>query len=187
MGSEAETQGSSHSTVSRCMFGTVQVRAASRDDLDAIRTLMLRAPSGAYGEMLPPSAIRAEAHRRYQGSLLREKLLAGDLLVGEDASGEIEMVTLVSHLEDRIALRTVLAASDPAEDLSAEPLVQAMRNRGWLEPVVCDVVLGNSARERFLENAGFAPGDVVAEDVQGHPVFWRTWWLQAVSSTNGDG
>lgn len=148
---------------------------------------MLQAPADAYAEMLPPSAIRAEAHRRYQGSLLREKLLAGDLYVGQDAAGRIEMVTLVSHLADRIGLRIVLAASDPATDLSAESLVQAMRGRGWSEPVVCDVVLGNSARERFLDNAGFAPGDVIAEDVQGHPVFWRTWWLPAVSSENGDG
>ena len=148
---------------------------------------MLQAPADAYAEMLPPSAIRAEAHRRYQGSLLREKLLAGDLYVAEDTAGRIEMVTLVSHLADRIALRIVLAASDPTSDLSAETLVRAMRERGWQEAVVCDVVLGNSARERFLANAGFAPGEVIAEDVQGYPVFWRTWWLPAVSSKNGDG
>jgi hypothetical protein len=165
----------------------VLVRAASRDDLEAVERLTVQACADAYADMVPPEVVAAEARTRYPGGRLREKLLAGELYVGEDASGDLVMVALVSRLDDHVALTTVLVARDLFLDLSAEPLVRVLRERGWLQPIVSDVVLGNAAHERFHENAGFAPGDVAADEVQGHPIFRRAWWLPAASTSRDDG
>lgn len=149
--------------------------------------MTVQACADAYAEMVPPEVVAAEARTRYPGGRLREKLLAGELYVGEDASGDLVMVALVSRLDDHVALTTVLVARDLFLDLSAEPLVRVLRERGWLQPIVSDVVLGNAAHERFHENAGFAPGDVAADEVQGHPIFRRAWWLPAASTSRDDG
>ena len=149
--------------------------------------MTVQACADAYAEMVPPEVVAAEASKRYPGGRLREKLLAGELYVGEDASGELVMVALVSRLDDHVSLTTVLAAADLSLDLSAEPLVRVLRASGRPQPIVSDVVLGNAAHERFHENAGFAPGDVVADEVQGHPIFRRAWWLPAASTSRSDG
>lgn len=169
------------------MFGRVLVRAASRDDLDAVERLTLKACTHAYEEMVPRFVILAEARNRYPGTLLLEKLLARELYVGEATPGVLLMVALVSRLDDRIALTTVLAAKSLTSDHSAEPLVRLLREQGWNEPVVSDVVLGNLVHERFHENAGFAPGEVFADEVQGHPIFRRDWWLPAAATGRDEG
>jgi hypothetical protein len=108
------------------------------------------------------------------------------LYVGEDAFGDLVMVALVSRLGDHLSLATVLVARDLSLDLSAKPLIRVLRERGWSQPIVSDVVLGNAVHERFHETAGFAPGDVVADEVQGYPIFRRSWWLPAASRSRGD-
>jgi hypothetical protein len=47
------------------------------------------------------------------------------------------------------------------------------------------VALGNTPHEQFHEAAGFAPGEVIADSIDGHEVFRREWWLEPALSAAG--
>ena len=53
----------------------MEVRAGTRDDLDAIRAVALQACAEAIGELVPSDVVAAEADRRYPKALLCEHIM----------------------------------------------------------------------------------------------------------------
>ncbi len=155
----------------------MDVRAGTRDDLDAIQSVALRACTEAVGELVPSDVVAAEARRRYPTAALCEHILARRLLVCVDRADRIEVVCMVDDRADHVELTTVLAPQHPAMDASALDLLDEIRFLGWSGPVASDCVLGNLPHERFHESAGFSPGDVEAIAFAGHEVYRRWWWL----------
>lgn len=155
----------------------MQARRATRDDLPAITQVVTLAGIEAYAAVLPQALAQSEARRRIPNLCLKEQLLAGRLFVLVDKSGKVEAVAVVDRQPDRVELTTVVAPVHPAASVTAEPLVRLLRHTGCVDAVVSDVVLGNEPHEHFHEAAGFVPGELVEEDVAGHPVLRRRWWL----------
>jgi hypothetical protein len=159
------------------MFGGVEVRIATRSDLDEIDALSARAVVEALAGVLPYGMTGKNGMEPFQGAPLKECLLAGDLLVGVDGSDRIEAVALIRLTQDHAQLLTALAPPHPSTNVSAAPFVTALRDRGCALPISGEVVLGNLPHERFYERAGFVPGEVLEEEIAGQTVVRRRWWL----------
>lgn len=154
----------------------MDIKPAARDDLDGIIEVAQRALQEAYAGVLPADLVRREA-KRLTGASLKEKLLAGELLVGIEEAGRIAAFVLIEDRADHTELTTLLAPLHPAAEVTAQPFVDELRQRGFTFPLSSDIVLGNVAHERFHEEAGFVPGEVLQADVEGRPVIRRRWWL----------
>ena len=153
------------------------MRLAVRDDLPTLERVGLRACLDAFAGLVPQAVALAEHRRLLPPGRLKELLLARNVLVGVGADGRIEAFALVVEDEGLVDLRTVVAPSHPSRPLTAAPFVEALRARGWVGPVTSEVVLGNVVHEEFLEAAGFSPGEVWDDEVEGHAVIRRRWWL----------
>ena len=159
------------------MFGGVEVRTATRSDLQEIDALSLRASTEAYSGVLPEALVNPTGTAPFRGARLKECLLSGDLLVGVDGSDRIEAVAVIRTTPDHAELQTVLAPPHPSTDISAAPFVTAIRARGCDLPISGEAVLGNLPHEQFYESAGFVPGEVLEEEVAGQTIVRRRWWL----------
>ncbi len=155
----------------------MQARRATRDDLPAITQVVTLAGIEAYTGVLPQAIAQSEARRRLPDLSLKEQLLAGRLFVLVDADENVEAVAVVDRRPDRVELTTIVAPAHPAAVVTAEPFIRLLRHAGCADAVVSDVILGNEPHEHFHEAAGFVPGELVEEDVAGHPVLRRRWWL----------
>lgn len=167
------------------MFGCMDVRPAQYEDLGAISDVAAWACAEAIGEMVPAGVVTSEIRRQFRKAVLSEHLLAGRLLVGVSDGGHIEMAALVDERQDYTELVTVIAPVHPSQRADGSALVQAVRSLGWTGPLSSGVALGNTAHEQFHEAAGFAPGEVVVEQIAGHDVFRRQWWLEPALSAAG--
>ena len=159
------------------MFGGVEVRIATRSDLDEIDALSARAVAEAFAGVLPYGMTGKNGMGLFHGAPLKECLLAGDLLVGVDGSDRIEAVAMIHLTRDHAELLTALAPPHPSTNVSAAPFVAALRDRGCALPISGEVVLGNLPHEQFYESAGFVPGEVLEEEIAGQTVVRRRWWL----------
>ena len=163
----------------------MNVRLAQRDDLAAIEEVTRWACSEAIGEMVPEAVVDSEIQRRFRKSILLEHLLGQRLLVGVDSAGHIELVVLIDDRADHIELTTVVVQTHPTQAVDGRFLVKALRHMGWVDPISSSVALGDTVHEHFHESAGFAPGEVTVDRVDGHDVFRREWWLDPVLSAAG--
>jgi hypothetical protein len=163
----------------------MEIRRGTYEDLPDIEVVSRWACAEAVGELVPESAV-VEVHRhRFRRAVLSEYLLARRLLVGESSDGRIEMVALVDECADRTDLTTVVLPSHPTRGVDGSRLVDALRALGWRGPLCSTVVLGNTQAERFHERAGFAPGEVVVEEIDGFDVVHREWWLDPAHAVPG--
>jgi hypothetical protein len=167
------------------MFGPMDVRLARYEDLESIEEVAYWACSEAIGEMVPDGVVATEISRRFRKAVLSEHLLSQRLLVGINTGGHIELVALVDDAQDHTVLTTVVAAAHPSQNPDGAPLVEMLRSMGWVGPLSSSVALGNTPHERFHEAAGFAPGEVVVDCIDGHDVFRRVWWLEPALSAAG--
>lgn len=163
----------------------MQVRAGTRDDVDAIQAVAMQACAEAIGELVPNDVVAAEARRRYPTASLCEHILSRQLLVGIDRAGRIEVVCVLDDRGDHIELKTALAPQHPARDLDASELIERIRSLGWSAPIASECVLGYLPHERFHESAGFSPGEVEAIEFAGHEVYRRWWWVGPEETTRG--
>ncbi len=167
------------------MFGRMDVRLAQYEDLGAISDVAEWACAEAIGEMVPAGVVALEQRRLFRKAVLSEHLLSRRLLIGVAPGGHVEMAALVDDRRDHTELATVIAPVHPSQQADGSALVEAVRAMGWTGALSSSVALGNTAHEQFHEAAGFAPGDVVVDNVAGHEVFRREWWLEPALSAAG--
>ena len=163
----------------------MEMRLAENDDLGAIEEVTRWACSEAIGEMVPEAVVDSEIQRRFRKSVLSEHLLAHRLLVGVGLSGHIELVVMVDDRTDHVELITSVVPTRPGDPVDGLSLVDSLRFMGWLGPISSSVPLGDIVHEYFYEQAGFVPGEVTVDQVAGHDVVRREWWLDPVLSAAG--
>jgi hypothetical protein len=163
----------------------MDMRLARYEDLEAIEEVASWACCEAIGEMVPDDVVASEISRRFRKAVLSEHLLSHRLLVGINSGGNIELVALVDDAHDHTALTTVVAPAHPSQNPDGVPLVEMLRSMGWVGPLSSSVALGNTPHEQFHEAAGFAPGEVIVDRIEGHDVFRREWWLEPALSVAG--
>jgi|GEM_PF-3309757 len=167
------------------MFGDMEVRCATVDDLDAVEEVARWSCDEALGEMVPAFVVDEEMAFRFRRSLLAEHVLNRHLVLGVDGDGHLEVVVLVDDQPDYAKLTTVVVPTRPSFVPEATAFVAGLRSMGWTGPLVSDTALGYTDLERFHEDAGFAPGEIVVERVGDYEVFRRRWWLGPALSAAG--
>jgi GNAT superfamily N-acetyltransferase len=154
----------------------MEIRAAARCDLLGIGRLAYQAWSEAYTEMVDPGQIYDEVTARYTPAALAERLLKNSCVVattGSEATGFAE----VSAEPDRVVLHTLYTSPEHRNHGIGSHLLSHVQALSHGLPICTDVVLGNFESERFFETHGFAPGEVVHDEIGGAQVIKRKWWL----------
>ncbi len=154
------------------------MRRATRSDLGTIEALTKEVFAAELSGVLPPEEARAAAGAAFRDVSLREKIIAGDLVIGVDRSGVPAVAAIIDRHEDHVAIRTLVVRPRSTVVHTAAKLTAYLR-RSTALPLSADVVLGDVDHERFHEAAGFVPGEVVEDDVAGRAVIRRRWWLAA--------
>lgn len=163
----------------------MEVRSARYEDLDAIEEAASWACSAAIGDMVPEGVVAAELAQRFRKSVLCEHLLTRRLLIGVGDAGRTELVALIEEHDDYTSLTTVVVPAHPSGHMDGRPFVTVLRSMGWSGPLSSSAALGDTVHEGFHESAGFVPGDVVVDEVSGHEVYRREWWLGPTLSATG--
>ncbi|HHC08065.1 MAG TPA: hypothetical protein ENK55_05050 [Actinobacteria bacterium] len=164
----------------------MEVRRARPADLPAIDRVAEASCVEALAGVVPPEATVEARRRLCSRAELREGILAGRLLVGELPDGRLVAFALVAEGAEVVELRTAVAPRHPSWDLTATPFVAAVRRRGWCGPITAEALLGDVVQESFLEGAGFVPGEVWDDEIAGHPVVRRRWWLPAAARARSE-
>ena len=154
----------------------MEIRAAARRDLLGIGRLAHRAWSEAYGEMVEPGRIYHEVTARYTPAALAERLLRNSCVVAStdsQAAGFAEVTTEA----DRVVLQTLYTSPEHRNHGIGGHLLSHIQAQSHGLPICTDVVLGNVESEHFFETHGFAPGEVVHDEIGGAQVLKRRWWL----------
>lgn len=159
-----------------CRFLIMDVRRAERGDLVPIGRIAHRASWDIYDGLVPSEAVAAVLDRRYSPSELKRRLLMGSLLVAVDEAKRVKgFLELESHSGHVVA--AVSTQPGPAGAAAGSSLIAAVCESDPALPVCADIVLGNVADEVLHERIGFVPGEVVEDDIAGHSVIRRRWWL----------
>jgi hypothetical protein len=95
------------------------------------------------------------------------------------------VVVLVDDRADYTQLVTTVVPDRASLEADARAMISGLRSLGWVGPLVSETTLGHTELERFHEDAGFAPGEIVVDRVDGYEVFRRRWWLGPALSAAG--
>lgn len=163
----------------------MEIRRAAYDDLAEIEAVARWACAAAIGDLVPETTVLVCTQNRFRRAVLSEHMLAQRLLVGESENGQIELVVLIDEYLDHTELTTVVVPAHPSRTIDGRCLITALRTMGWLGTLRSSVSLGDAIGERFHEAAGFAPGDAIVEEIAGHSVVRREWWLDPALSATG--
>lgn len=153
----------------------MQARAASREDLIAIRQVADAAHWDTYSGLLKPDTIGRLLSRDFSPSALRRRLIAGGMMVVE-AGGRV--VGVIDARWDPGVTRIATIVTEPAHRRRGvgTALIEAVQAARPDHPIRADVLLGNLDGERFYEALGFAPGEVLNGEVFEEDIVERRWW-----------
>lgn len=152
------------------------VRQATRDDLLAIGRVAEASHWDTYTGLLKPDTIARMLQRDFAPSALRRRLLLGGMVVAEE-DGLVVGFADADAEEGRLRLRAISTEPTRRRTGIAAAMLAALRSRHPRLPVCADVLLGNLDAERFYENLGFAPGEIINGTLFDEDVVERRWWL----------
>lgn len=129
----------------------------------------------AYSGLLDPATISALLRRDFSPGPLRRRLLAGRVLVAEEAG---RVVGFADAVVEGDHVRLTALASDPQGRNAgvAARLLEAVRGMAPDLPLSADVLLGCLPVEGYLEAQGFVPGEILPTTLFGEQAVERRWW-----------
>jgi GNAT superfamily N-acetyltransferase len=158
----------------------MKIRPARRSDLLAIGRVADAAHWQTYRALIGPGAISELMRREYSPSALKRKLLSGGVLVAESHDGEVVGFAHVRSSGDHVEVAAISTDPEHRRRGAAGALVEAVRGAAPELPLCADVLLGNLEAERFYEAMGFAPGEVIQQQLENEQVVARRWWASPV-------
>jgi GNAT superfamily N-acetyltransferase len=114
-------------------------------------------------------ALRIERH---------EVLVAG---VASDPSAIDAFAEVATH-DDHLQLVAIYAQPGMRGRGLGTALVMAITSAHPGEDIAADVLLGNEMAEPFYAARGFAPGELLTDEIAGEPVRERRWWRRPRSA-----
>jgi len=152
----------------------MEVRPAHREDLVSIGRVAHVAVWTSCTGLLLPATISASLEHDYSPSSLKQRLLAGGLVVAIEPEGQVVGFAEADDQEEHVSVKVHTAEPDRRNPVRA--LLEAVRTRFPGRPMCADVLLGNLDGERSCEAAGFIPGEVIQRTLFGEQVVERRWW-----------
>jgi GNAT superfamily N-acetyltransferase len=154
----------------------MEVRRAAKEDLVAIHRVAHAAVWDSFAGLLKPSTITALLEREFSPSNLRRRMLAGRVVVATRPDRGVVGFADASLGEDRVELAALSTLPEERRRGVATAMMREIRTMAEGRPVCADVLLGNLDGERFLEAAGFVPGEVIHRHLLDEEVVERRWW-----------
>lgn len=153
----------------------MEVRTARRRDLIEIGRLAHEVWWEAYAGLVTSDTINRGLDANYSPSVLAERLLKHHCFMAvqsDEAVGFAEG----APAEDRVVLETLYCREGTGAE-GGQLLIDRVHSLAPELPICSDVVLGHLAAETFFESVGFAPGEVIEEELEGETIVRRRWWL----------
>ncbi len=166
----------------------MEVRTAGHQDLIEIGRLAHEVWWESYAGLVTSETINRALDTNYAPSVIAERLLKHYCFIAVNKDETVGFAEGVPA-QDRIVLAT-LYCREGGDVGVGRRLIERMRDLAPELPMCSDVVLGHLAAESFFESIGFAPGEVIEENLEGEAIVRRRWWLpgttaQVGSSSNG--
>jgi ribosomal protein S18 acetylase RimI-like enzyme len=156
----------------------VAVRRATTDDVAAIRTIATDAWRDTYRGLLRDETIEWFVGRAYTDERVTLRVERHETWVAT-LHGVVAAFAETAIAPDRVTLVAIYA--DPARrrrGLGTALLEGIVAVHPDL-PIAADVLMGNRLGEAWYEARGFAPREVVEEELGGELVVERRWWRPA--------
>ena len=157
----------------------MEVRSARRSDLVEIGRLAHEVWWEAYTGLVTTDTINRALDANYSPAVLAERLLKHYCFMAVDGARTVGFAEGVPS-EDRIVLET-LYCREGGDLPVGQQLIEQLHSLAPGLPMCSDVILGHIAAEAFFEGAGFAPGEVIEEKLEGEAIVRRRWWLEPVA------
>lgn len=157
----------------------MEVRSARRDDLVEIGRLAHDIWWEAYSGLVTTETINRALDANYSPSVLAKRLLKHHCFMALDDGRTVGFAEGVPG-PDRIVLET-LYCREGGNLAVGRRLIDRLHSVAPELPMCSDVILGHTAAEQFFEAAGFAPGEVIEDKLEGEAVVQRRWWLEPVA------
>lgn len=154
----------------------MEVRSARRQDLVEIVRLAHEVWWEAYTDLVSVDTINRALDANYSPAVLAQRLLKHHCFLAENEGAIIGFAEGVPA-EDRLVLETLYCREGGDLEVGRR-LIGEMQGLVPALPMCSDVVLGHLQAEQFFEEAGFAPGEVIEEQLEGEAVVRRRWWLE---------
>ncbi len=161
----------------------MEVRTARRPDLIEIGRLAHEVWWEAYAGLVTSNTINRTLDANYAPSVLAERLLKHFCFLAESDGETVGFAEGVPG-DDRIVLETLYCREGGDVDVGRR-LVDQIHGLAPTLPMCSDVVLGHLTAESFFESAGFAPGEIMEEEVEGEHIVRRRWWLPGTPAQAG--
>ena len=161
----------------------MEVRSARHRDLVEIGRLAHEVWWEAYTDLVTIDTINRALDANYSPAVLAQRLLKHHCFLAEKDGRTIGFAE-GAPAEDRIVLET-LYCREGGNVHVGQTLIERLHGLAPLLPMCSDVVLGHIQAERFFEAAGFAPGEVIEEQMEGEAVVRRRWWLEPAAARVG--
>ncbi|MDH3605636.1 MAG: hypothetical protein OER12_01420 [Acidimicrobiia bacterium] len=157
----------------------MEVRIARHPDLIEIGRLAHEVWWEAYAGLVTSETINSSLDANYSPSVLAERLLKHYCFMAVD-NGETVGFAEGTPAEDRLILET-LYCREPGNHEVGRQLISRTHALAPELPMCSDVVLGHLTAESFFETIGFAPGEIIEDDLRGEHIVRRRWWLPALA------
>jgi GNAT superfamily N-acetyltransferase len=153
-----------------------KVRDAVAADAAEVRAVASRAWRDTYRDLLRPATVEAFVEAAYSVEMVERRIDRSTFLVVEDGDRIIAFANAIAG-RDRLNLAAIYALPDRRGEGAGTLLLTALRTRFPTLPIAADVLSGNRIGEAFYEHRGFAPREVLRDELFGEPVVERRWWL----------
>ncbi len=155
----------------------MEVRTADRGDLLGVARVVHAALWETYTGLLKPQTIAEVIATDYRPSILKRRLMAGELYVALDARQVVVGFALVDFLVDHTDVDALFVDPQVRRRGVARDLLELIRVDGGGKALCATVLLGSIEGEEWAERLHFVPGEVVEQELCGEPVVARRWWL----------
>ena len=157
----------------------MEVRIAGRQDLIEIGRLAHEVWWESYSGLITSETINQVLEANYSPSAIAERLLKHYCFLAVDDGETVGFAEGVPG-EDRVVLETLHCRTGGDVEVGRQ-LVERMHSLAPDLPMCSDIALGHLTAEAFFESIGFAPGEVIEDQIAGEAIVRRRWWLPGVT------
>ncbi len=155
----------------------MEVRRADRGDLLGVARVVHAAHWETYTGLLKPQTIAEVIATLYRPSVLKRRLMAGELYVALDDREVVVAFGIVDFHADHTDIPALAVDPEARYRGVARTMIDHIRGDGGDLPLSMTVLLGSLEGEAFAERLGFVPGETIEQELAGEEVVQRRWWL----------
>lgn len=157
----------------------ISVRAATREDAEAIRDVATAAWRFTYAGLIGEESIERFIASAYTIERVITRIERHVVLVACAATGLVEAFAESVAQDDHVQVVAIYTRPDVRGGGLGSALLERVIELHPGEDLAADVLVGNALAEPFYAARGFQPGELLTEEIAGEEILERRWWLRA--------